>query len=205
MSNYSSVPATEPVSHLIEEFQKLPGIGPKNAARLAYHVMRMPDAEARAIADAIIDVKEKITLCSVCQNITDTDPCSICSNPKRDSRVICVVERPLDILALERTGQFRGRYHVLHGVVTLAEGTGPEDLKVNELMARLKAESVEEVILATNPNLEGETTAMYLQRMISPLGIRVTSLARGLPMGSDLEYADETTLGQALQWRRDVQ
>ncbi|MFP3975639.1 MAG: recombination mediator RecR [Dehalococcoidia bacterium] len=205
MLNYRPTTPTEPVSHLIEEFQKLPGIGPKNAARLAYHVLRMPDAEARAIADAIIDVKEKITLCSVCQNITDTDPCSICSNPKRDSSVICVVERPLDILALERTGQFQGRYHVLHGVITPAEGIGPEDLKVNELMGRLKDGSVEEVILATNPNLEGETTAMYLQRMISPLGIKVTSLARGLPMGSDLEYADETTLGQALQWRRDIQ
>ncbi|MFP4641688.1 MAG: recombination mediator RecR [Dehalococcoidia bacterium] len=205
MLNYRPTTPTEPVSHLIEEFQKLPGIGPKNAARLAYHVLRMPDAEARAIADAIIDVKEKITLCSVCQNITDTDPCSICSNPKRDSSVICVVERPLDILALERTGQFQGRYHVLHGVITPAEGIGPEGLKVNELMGRLKDGSVEEVILATNPNLEGETTAMYLQRMISPLGIKVTSLARGLPMGSDLEYADETTLGQALQWRRDIQ
>lgn len=205
MLNYSTTPATEPVSRLIEEFQKLPGIGPKNAARLAYHVLRMPDAEARTVADAIMDVKEKITLCSVCQNITDTNPCSICSNPERNPNVICVVERPLDILALERTGQFRGRYHVLHGVVTPAEGIGPEDLKIDELMTRLKEESIEEVILATNPNLEGETTAMYLQRMISPLGIKITSLARGLPMGSDLEYADETTLGQALRWRRDVQ
>lgn len=193
-----------PVSRLIEEFHKLPGIGPKSAARLAYYVLRMPEAGARSLAEAIIDVKEKIILCSVCQNLTDVDPCSICQSPERDRSSICVVEEPLDILALERTGQFKGLYHVLHGALSPMDGIGPDDLKIGELLARLKDGVVKEVILATNPNLEGEATAMYLQRLISPLGIRVTSLARGLPVGGDLEYADEVTLGRALEGRREV-
>jgi len=195
--------AAEPVARLIEEFHKLPGIGPKSAARLAYHILRIPETGARSLAEAIIDVKERITLCPVCQNLTDTEPCAICRNSERDPSLICVVEEPLDILAIERTGQFRGLYHVLHGVISPMEGIGPDDLKMNELLARLREGAVEEIILATNPNLEGEATAMYLQRLISPLGIRVTSLARGLPVGGDLEYADEITLGRALEGRRE--
>ncbi len=196
--------AAEPVARLIEEFHKLPGIGPKSAARLAYHILRTPEAGARSLAEAIIDVKEKITLCSICQNLTDTDPCVICRNTERDASTICVVEEPLDILAIERTGQFKGLYHVLHGVISPMEGIGPDDLKIRELLERLKKGTTEEIILATNPNLEGEATAMYLQRLLSPLGVKVTSLARGLPVGGDLEYADEVTLGRALEGRREV-
>ena len=196
--------AAEPVSRLIEEFHKLPGIGPKSAARLAYHLLRMPEAEARSLAEAIVDVKQKIVLCSCCQNLTDAEPCAICRTPERDQKVICVVEEPLDILALERTGQFNGLYHVLHGVISPMDGIGPDDLKIAELLTRLKDGEVEEIILATNPNLEGEATAMYLQRLISPLGVMVTSLARGLPVGGDLEYADEVTLGRALEGRREL-
>ncbi|MDD5094333.1 MAG: recombination mediator RecR [Dehalococcoidia bacterium] len=196
--------AAEPVLRLIDEFHKLPGIGPKTAARLTYHLLRMPESEARSLAEAIIDVKQKIILCSGCQNLTDTDPCTICQNPQRDRSGICVVEEPLDILALERTGQFNGLYHVLHGVISPMDGIGPDDLKIGELLSRLKDSSIQEVILATNPNLEGEATAMYLQRLISPLGIRITSLARGLPVGGDLEYADDITLGKALEGRREI-
>jgi recombination protein RecR len=164
----------------------------------------MPEAEARSLAEAITDVKEKIALCSICQNLTDADPCALCSSPDRDRSLLCIVEEPLDILALERTGQFKGLYHVLHGRISPMEGIGPDDLKIAELLERLKGGSVREVILATNPNLEGEATAMYLQRLIAPLGIRVTSLARGLPMGGDLEYADEITLGRAIEGRREI-
>jgi recombination protein RecR len=164
----------------------------------------MPEAEARSLAEAIIAVKEKAILCSICQNITDCDPCIICRSEERDKSVICVVEEPLDILALERTKQYNGLYHVLHGVISPMEGIGPDDIKIKELLGRLKSGEVEEVILATNPNLEGEATAMYLQKLISPLGIKVTSLARGLPMGGDLEYADEVTLGKALEGRREI-
>ena len=198
------IPPAEPVSRLIEEFNKLPGIGPKSAARLAYYLLRMPEAEARSLAEAIIAIKEKTVLCSICHNITDSDPCAICSSEERDKSKICVVEEPLDILALERTRQYQGLYHVLHGVISPMDGIGPDDLKIRELLQRLKSGEVEEVILATNPNLEGEATAMYLQRLISPLGVKVTSLARGLPMGGDLEYADEVTLGRALEGRREV-
>jgi recombination protein RecR len=196
--------AAEPVLRLIEEFHKLPGIGPKSAARLTYHLLRMPESQARSLAEAIIDVKQKIILCSCCQNLTDADPCIVCQNTQRDRSVICVVEEPLDILALERTGQFNGLYHVLHGVISPLEGIGPDDIKIGELLARLKNGVVTEVILATNPNLEGEATAMYLQRLICPFGIRITSLARGLPVGGDLEYADEVTLGRALEGRREI-
>ena len=196
--------AAEPVARLIGEFHKLPGIGPKTAARLAYHILRTPESEARSLAESILDVKEKIILCDTCQNLTDTDPCVICANLERDLSVICVVEEPLDILAIERTGQFKGLYHVLHGVISPMEGIGPEDLKISQLLERIKRGSVEEIIIATNPNLEGEATAMYLQRLISPLGIRMTSLARGLPVGGDLEYADEVTLGRALDGRREM-
>ena len=194
----------EPLSRLVNEFHKLPGIGPKMAARLAYHVLRLPEEEARSLAEAIIAVKEKIILCPTCQNLTDITPCAICRSPERDQSIICVVEEPLDLLALERTGQYRGLYHVLHGAISPMEGIGPEDLKIRELLERLKSGQVKEVILATNPNLEGEATAMYLQRLISPLGVKVTSLARGLPVGADLEYADEVTLSQALEGRREL-
>jgi recombination protein RecR len=202
--NRGFFPPAEPVSRLIEEFNKLPGIGPKSAARLAYHLLRMPEDEARSLAEAIIAIKERIVLCSICQNITDSDPCAICRSEERDQSKVCVVEEPLDILALERTGQYQGLYHVLHGVISPMEGIGPDDLKIRELLERLKSGKVEEVILATNPNLEGEATAMYLQRLLSPLGVRITSLARGLPVGGDLEYADEVTLSRALEGRREV-
>jgi recombination protein RecR len=198
------VPAAEPVSRLIEELGKLPGIGPKSAARLTYYLLRIPEAEARALAEAIIAVKEKTVLCSSCQNITDSNPCAVCASKERDHSIICVVKEPLDIMALERTGRYRGLYHVLHGVLSPMDGIGPDDLKIKELLQRLKAGSVSEVILATNPNLEGEATAMYLQRLLSPFGVRLTRLARGLPVGGDLEYADEVTLTHALEGRQEM-
>ena len=198
------MPAAEPVSRLIEELGKLPGIGPKSAARLTYHLLRIPEAEARALAEAIIAVKEKTVLCSSCQNITDSNPCAICASKERDHSIICVVKEPLDIMALERTGQYKGLYHVLHGVLSPMDGIGPDDLKIKELLQRLRTSSVKEVILATNPNLEGEATAMYLQRLLSPFGVRLTRLARGLPVGGDLEYADEVTLTHALEGRQEM-
>lgn len=198
------MPAAEPVSRLIEELGKLPGIGPKSAARLTYYLLRIPEAEARALAEAIIAVKEKTVLCSSCQNITDSNPCAVCASKERDHSIICVVKEPLDIMALERTGQYRGLYHVLHGVLSPMDGIGPDNLKIKELLQRLKAGSVSEVILATNPNLEGEATAMYLQRLLSPFGVRLTRLARGLPVGGDLEYADEVTLTHALEGRQEM-
>jgi recombination protein RecR len=193
-----------PVSRLIEEFSKLPGVGPKSAQRLTYYLLRASPEDAQALAQAILEVKEKIILCSLCQNITDADPCAICRNDQRDQDSICVVEEPLDILALERTGSYKGLYHVLHGVISPMDGIGPDDLKVRELLARLKTGQVREVIMATNPNLEGEATAMYLTRLIAPLGLKVTRLARGLPMGADLEYADNVTLARALEGRQEV-
>jgi recombination protein RecR len=193
----------EPISRLIEELNKLPGIGPKSAKRLAYHLLRSPDEGAKALAEAILTLKEKIKLCSVCFDSTDCDPCRICQDKERDHSKICVVEKPSDILPLEQTGKYDGVYHVLHGTISPTQGIGPEDLKVRELLARLKDGSVTEVIVATNPNVESETMAMYLQRLITPLGIRVTRLARGLPFGAELEYADDLTLGQALENRRE--
>ena len=194
--------AAAPVARLIEELHRLPGIGPKGAQRLAYHLLRTTRQEAQALADAIIDVKERISLCAICQNTTDVDPCQICSDPSRDRGSICVVEEPLDILAIERTRGYRGLYHVLHGSISPMEGVGPEQLKVRELLERLRDGSVTEVIMATNPNLEGEATAMYVGRLLQPLGVRVTRLARGLPMGGDLEYADDLTLARALENRQ---
>ena len=193
-----------PVARLIEALHRLPGIGPKSAQRLTYHLLRAPEAEARALAQAVVELKEKITLCSACQNVTEADPCGICADPQRDQSTICVVEEPLDILALERTHGYRGLYHVLHGVISPVDGVGPEDLKLNELVARLRNGAVQEVIMATNPNLEGEATAMYVSRLLSPLDVRVTRLARGLPMGADLEYADDVTLARALENRQEV-
>jgi recombination protein RecR len=193
----------EPIARVVEEFNKLPGIGPKSAQRLAYHLLRSPDEESRALAEAILTLKEKIKLCSICFNITDCDPCRICQNKERDQSKICVVEKASDILPLERTGKYTGVYHVLHGTISPTQGIGPEQLKVDELLARLKDGSVAEVIVATNPNVESETMAMYLQQIIMPLGVRVTRLARGLPFGAELEYADDLTLGQALENRRE--
>ena len=195
--------AAAPVARLIEELHRLPGIGPKSAQRLAYHILRSTQDEAHALAEAILEVKEKIKLCAVCQNTTDVDPCLTCTDEARDRSVICVVEEPLDILAIERTQAYRGLHHVLHGAISPMDGIGPEDLKIRELLERFRSDEVREVILATNPNLEGEATAMYLSRLIRPLGIKITRLARGLPAGGDLEYADDVTLTRALEGRQE--
>ncbi|HLA18236.1 MAG TPA: recombination mediator RecR [Dehalococcoidia bacterium] len=199
----SAAPA--PVARLIEEFHKLPGVGPKSAQRLTYYLLRMPAAEAKALAEAILDVKERITFCTVCQNVTDSNPCRICASDRRDRSIICVVEEPLDILAVERSGSYQGLYHVLHGAISPMDGIGPEELKIQELLARLRSGEVAEVILATNPNLEGEATSMYLTRLLRPLGLKVTRLARGLPVGGDLEYADDVTLTRAMEGRQEVE
>jgi len=199
-----SISAAEPISRLIEEFNKLPGIGPKSAQRLTYYLLRAPAGEVSALADAIRNLKEKLALCSVCLNITDSDPCIICRDEERDHTKICIVEEPIDILPLERTKKYKGLYHVLHGVISPTDGVGPDELKIKELLLRLNDGLVTEVILATNPNLEGEATAMYLQRLIAPLGIRITRLARGLPYGADLEYADDVTLSRALEGRQEM-
>ena len=193
----------EPVGRLVEEFHKLPGIGPKTAQRLTYYLVRMPEEEARSLAEAVLAVKERIVFCSQCYNITESDPCRLCSDPGRDQSRICVVEEALDVLALERSGVYNGLYHVLHGVISPMNGIGPDDLKIQSLLGRLKAGTVQEVILATNPNLEGEATSMYIHRLISPLGVKVTRPARGLPVGGDLEYADEVTLGRAMEGRQE--
>ncbi len=193
----------EPVAHLIEELGKLPGIGPKTAQRLAYFILRQPPEEARLLAAAIVQVKERIVFCSVCFNLTESDPCAICANPGRDRSNICVVEQPLDILALERTHSYHGLYHVLHGALSPMDGIGPNELKIEQLVQRIASGEVREVILATNPNMEGDATAMYLTRRLSGMPVRVTRPARGLPMGGDLEFADEVTLRQALEGRRE--
>lgn len=199
--------STSPIQRLVEAFHRLPGIGPKSAQRLAYHILRAPEEEARALADALIEVKERVVFCSRCQDITDQNPCRICLDGSRDRTVICVVEEPLDLRAIERMRGYHGLFHVLHGVISPADGIGPEDLKIAELLARLRDvdREVAEVIVATNPNLEGEATAMYLGRLLTPLGVRVTRLARGLPAGADLEYADDVTLGRALEFRQSVE
>ncbi len=194
----------EPVARLIEALQRLPGIGPKTAQRLTFFLLKRPAEEVRELAEALLAVKERIVYCRTCFNVTDEDPCRICRDPGRDSGVLCVVEEPNDLLAMERTGEFRGRYHVLLGALSPLEGIGPEDLKVRELLARLDAGGVAEVILATNPNVEGEATALYLARLLRPLGVRVTRIARGLPVGGDLEYADQVTLSKALEGRREI-
>jgi len=193
-----------PVAALIEEFSKLPGIGVKSAQRLTFFVLRSPTDQARRLAEAIMRVKESIIYCSRCFNITETDPCPTCSNPNRDQEVICVVEEPLDVLAIEKTGAYKGLYHVLHGALSPVEGILPKDLRIDELMQRVRGQKLREIILATNPNFEGEYTANYIKEELTPLGLRVTSLARGLPMGGDLEYADEGTLSRALEGRRDM-
>ena len=203
--NSDPIPAAAPsLSRLIQELQKLPGIGPKSAQRLAYHLIRMPTEEANFLAEAIVAVKERVIFCDVCQNITESSPCYLCSHEGRDRSRICVVEEPMDVLSLERTQAYKGLYHILHGVISPASGIGPEHLKIRELLERLKGDSIVEVILATNPSLEGESTAMYVHRLLSPLVPRITRLARGLPVGSDLEYADEVTLSRALEGRQDI-
>ncbi|MSQ14795.1 MAG: recombination protein RecR [Dehalococcoidia bacterium] len=197
-------PVAEPVQRLIDELGRLPGIGPKSAQRLTYFLLRVPDEQIQALAEAIQQIKERTTLCSICQNITESDPCNICSHSSRDRSIICIVEDPLDIMALERAKSYQGIYHVLHGLISPMDGVGPGQLKVRELLHRMDSGEVREIILATNPSLEGDATAMYIQRLISPLGIRVTRLARGLPNGSDLEYADEITLSRAVEARQDM-
>jgi recombination protein RecR len=191
-----------PIARLIEQFNKLPGIGPKSAQRLAYWLVRMPMDEAAALADAIVSVKERTTFCAHCQNITENNPCSICANPGRDHSLICVVQEPLDVLAMERSGVHHGLYHVLHGAIDPMSRVGPDDLRIRELLARLADGTVREVILATNPNVEGEATAMYIQQLASPLVEQISRLARGLPVGGDLEYADDLTLARAFEGRQ---
>jgi recombination protein RecR len=194
----------EPVARLIEALQRLPGIGPKTAQRLTFFLLKRPLEEVRDLSESLMAVKERIVSCRTCFNVTDEDPCRICADPRRDGRVLCVVEEPNDLLAMERTGEFRGQYHVLLGALSPLDGIGPDDIKVRELLARLDAGGVGEVILATNPNVEGEATALYLAKLLRPLGVRVTRIARGLPVGGDLEYADQVTLSKALEGRREI-
>jgi len=190
---------------LIAELEKLPSIGLKSAQRLALHLLRVPKEDALRLAEAIRAVRERVGFCTTCGNFSETDPCALCADPRRDPRVLCVVEQPVDVLALERTGQFAGRYHVLGGALSPLEGTSPEQLRIRELLSRLRGGEVKEVILATNPNVNGEATALYLSKLLAPLGVRVTRIARGVPMGSDLEYSDQVTLARALEGRRDVE
>jgi recombination protein RecR len=196
--------ANGPLQPLIDELGRLPGIGPKSAQRLAFHLLKVPPEDARRLADAIVSMKERITLCERCFNVAEGGECAVCRDPGRDTTVICVVEDPRDIMAVEKTQRFRGRYHVLLGALNPIEGVGPDQLRVKELLSRLEPEGTKEIILCTNPNLEGEATAMYLARLIRPLGITVTRIASGLPVGGDLEYADELTLGRALEGRHEV-
>ena len=191
------------VANLIEAFESLPGIGPKTAARLTYYLLHAPDSLSQKLSDSARDLKEKTKICSICQNITESDPCDICDDSDRDFSIICVVEDPLDVWAIEKSGSFEGLYHVLHGVIAPLENVGPEDLRINELLKRLKDDKVKEIILATNPSMEGEATAMYIQRLVKPLGIKTSRIARGIPIGAELEYADEVTLRRALEGRKD--
>jgi recombination protein RecR len=193
----------EPLSRLVEQLQRLPGIGAKSAQRLAFHVLRNPREDADRLCEAIRNVKERVTYCSICNNITDADPCMYC-NGTRDARVICVVEEPQNVIVVERTREFKGLYHVLMGVLSPLQGVGPDDLKVQGLLDRVGGGGVEEVILATSPTVEGEATALYLARLLKPLGVRVTRIAMGIPVGSDLEYADEITMTRAMEGRRDI-
>ncbi len=193
-----------PLARLIQELVKLPGIGEKTATRLAFHFLRTDRRDVDALAEALVKMREGTRLCSVCLGLTADDPCALCQDPQRDTSAICVVERPADLIALERSGQFRGRYHVLHGCLAPLDGVGPEELRIAELLRRLEDGSVREIVIATNPTIEGEATALYLSRLIKPLGVRVTRIAHGLPMGADVEYADTMTLGKALEGRREM-
>lgn len=194
----------EPLVRLIEELQRLPGIGPKGAQRLAFHILKTPREYADRLMDAVRAVKEQVTYCSICSNITAVDPCTYCSSSDRDHRVICVVEEPQNVAAIEKSREYKGTYHVLMGTLSPLQGIGPDDLKIKGLVARIGAGGVEEVILATNPTVEGEATAIYLARLLKPLGVRVTRIATGIPVGSDLEYTDEVTMNRALEGRREV-
>lgn len=200
------------VANLIETFEALPGIGPKTAARLTYYLLHAPDSLTQKLAQAASELKAKTKICSICQNITETDPCEICEDPNRDRSAICIVEDPLDVWAIEKSGSFGGLYHVLHGVIAPLENVGPEDLRINELLNRIRGSTpsgvepqkdVKELILATNPSMEGEATAMYIQRLVKPLGIKTTRIARGIPIGAEIEYADEVTVRRALEGRKD--
>jgi recombination protein RecR len=193
-----------PVQSLIDELGRLPGVGPKSAQRIAFYLLKLPDEDAFRLARSITEAKEKVSFCRRCFNVCEGEECAICLDSRRDGTVVCVVEEPRDVVAVEKTGEFRGRYHVLQGAISPLEGIGPEQIRVRELLTRLGAEDIAEVILCTNPNIEGEATAMYLARLLKPLGIRVTRIASGLPVGGDLEYADELTLGRALEGRREL-
>jgi recombination protein RecR len=199
-----NVTLPEPLARLIEHLQKLPGIGAKGAQRLAFHVLKNPRDDAERLCDAIRDVKEQVTYCSICNNITAADPCIFCSSDTRDIRIVCVVEEPQNVMVVEKTREFRGRYHVLMGVLSPLHGVGPDDLKIKGLLERVGAGGIEEVIIATSPTVEGEATALYLARLLKPLGVRVTRIAMGIPVGSDLEYADEVTMTRAMEGRRDI-
>jgi recombination protein RecR len=201
--NHDLIPTSEAVNKLIQELNKLPGIGPKSAQRVAYYLLRTPEEQAKQLADTIVSVKQTTKLCSICFNVTDSDPCLICRSDKRERSKVCIVEQPQDIPALEHTRIYNGLYHVLHGAISPTEGVGTDDIRIRELISRLDDGTVTEVILATNPNLEGEQTAMYLSKLISPRGIRVTRLARGLPFGTELEYADDVTLTRAIEGRQE--
>ncbi|MDZ7676805.1 MAG: recombination mediator RecR [Acidimicrobiales bacterium] len=193
------------VQNLIDQLGRLPGVGPKSAQRIAYHILKVPEDDALALSGAITRAKERVRFCEVCHNLAEAERCTICADPRRDATLVCVVEEPRDIVAVEKTGGFSGRYHVLGGAINPMEGIGPDELKVRELLTRIDADGVVEVILCTNPNLEGDTTAMYLARLLTPLEVRVTRIASGLPVGGDLEYADELTLGRAIEGRREVE
>jgi recombination protein RecR len=195
---------TDPLAKLIEQLQRLPGIGAKSAQRLAYHLLKTPREDVDRLADAMREVKERVTYCSVCSNITDADPCFFCTNPSRDQTLVCVVEEPENVNGVERTRQFNGLYHVLLGALSPLHGVGPDDLKIKELLRRVAGGTVTEVVLATNPNVEGEATAIYLAKLLKPLGIKVTRIAMGVPVGSDLEYADDVTMQRAMEGRREV-
>ena len=194
----------KPIDDLIEALTRLPGVGKKSATRLAFHILRSNTAEAQRLARAILDVKEKIHLCTLCFNLTDEDPCQICRDDRRNKETLCIVEGPNDLIAIENTGEYKGRYHVLHGTISPLEGIGPENLKIKELMDRLREEKVSEVILAINPTVEGSTTALYLANLIKPLEVRVTRIAYGIPMGSEIEYVDTMTLSKAMEGRRET-
>ena len=194
----------EPLANLVEQLQKLPGIGAKGAQRLAFHILKNPREEAERLCEAVRDVKERVTYCSTCNNITEEDPCAFCTSASRDRRIICVVEEPQNVSVIEKTREFRGVYHVLMGALSPLQGVGPDDLKIKGLLARVGNGSVEEIILATNPTVEGEATALYLARLLKPLGVRVTRIAMGIPVGSDLEYTDEVTMTRAMEGRREL-
>ncbi len=203
---------SDPIARLIHRLSRLPGIGEKSATRLAFHILRAPEQHARELAQAILEVRERVRLCSICCNLTEADPCELCASARRDARMVCVVAQPTDLIAIERGGSYRGRYHVLHGVLSPLDGIGPEDLRIAELIRRLHPsphledtdDSITEVIVATSPNVEGEATAMYLARLIKPLGVKVTRIASGVPIGGELEYVDQVTLTRALDGRREM-